>query len=208
MQSLHTIPSNNGSGYSNEASGRAVTNLPGPGILVVTSSAGFSSSGRQGGPFSPASQTYTLQNTGGSSLNWTASRGGSWVTLSANSGTLAAGATTNVTVSINGNGNTLSVGSYSDTITFRNTTNGNGNTSRSVSLTVVAPTPGPGVLELPRPPVGALLVGKEVLLDLPPKPIPFRIPVDPPLAGLPPRLGVGLHCRPVPALWLRELQPV
>ena len=128
--------SNNESGFSNEVSGATPTSATSPGVLAVTSSAGMSSSGKQGGPFSPASQTYTLQNAGGSSINWTASKGKSWVTLSAGSGTLAAGGSANVTVSINSNANSQSVGSYSDTITFQNTTNGSGNTSRSVSLIV------------------------------------------------------------------------
>ncbi len=128
--------SNNESSFSSEVSGTAPTSGTSPGILSVTSSTGMSSSGKQGGPFSPASQTYTLQNTGGSSISWTASKGKSWVTLSASSGTLAAGGSASVTVSINSNANSLSVGSYSDTVTFQNATNGSGNTSRILSLTI------------------------------------------------------------------------
>ncbi len=44
------------------------------GSLSVTPSTGLTSSGTQGGPFSPSSQTYTLQNTGGTSINWTCSQ--------------------------------------------------------------------------------------------------------------------------------------
>ncbi len=51
------------------------------GSLSVTPSTGLTSSGNQGGPFSPSSQTYTLQNTGGTSINWTAAKGQSWVTF-------------------------------------------------------------------------------------------------------------------------------
>ncbi|MEW6507331.1 MAG: N-acetylmuramoyl-L-alanine amidase [Bacteroidota bacterium] len=109
---------------------------PQPGILSVSPSDGFSSSGNQGGPFSPSSKTYTLSNTGGSSINWTATKSQTWVTLSSTNGTLAAGASTTVTVSINSNANSLSPGSYSDNMNFTNTTNGNGNTSRAVSLSV------------------------------------------------------------------------
>jgi len=107
-----------------------------PGLLSVTPSDGLISSGNQGGPFSPSSKSYTLQNTGGSSINWTASKGQAWVTLSSAGGTLGPGSSTTVTVSINSNANGLAAGSYGDTVSFTNTTNGNGNTTRPVSLTV------------------------------------------------------------------------
>ena len=111
---------------------------PIPGTLSITPSGGFSASGSQGGPFSPASQIYTLRNGGGTTLNWTASRVQNWVNLSSTSGALAAGASTTVTVSINSNANGLNPGNYSDTVTFTNTTNGNGNTTRPVALAVQA----------------------------------------------------------------------
>ncbi|MGZ5467705.1 MAG: BACON domain-containing protein [Candidatus Aminicenantales bacterium] len=107
-----------------------------PGALTVTPAGGLSSSGPEGGPFSPPSQIYTLRNSGASTLSWTASRTRTWISLSAASGTLAAGDSTTVTVSINGSANSLVVGEYNDTITLTNTTNGNGNTSRPVALSV------------------------------------------------------------------------
>jgi M6 family metalloprotease-like protein len=94
------------------------------------------SSGTYGGPFAPFSMVYTLENTGGTSIEWTATKSQSWVTLSAGSGTLASGASTTVTVSINSNANALDAGDYSDTVSFINTTNGNGDTTRGVSLDV------------------------------------------------------------------------
>ncbi len=106
------------------------------GTLAVTPSENLSATGSTGGPFSPSSLQYTLSNPGNSSINWTASSSANWITLSATSGTLAAGANTTVTVSINSNANTLGINSYSDTVSFTNTTNGNGNTTRAVSLTV------------------------------------------------------------------------
>ena len=108
---------------------------------TVTPSDGLTSSGNQGGPFSPPSKSYTLQNTGGSLINWTISKGQAWTTLSSTSGTLAAGASTTVTVSINSNANTLPVGSYSDIVSFTNTTNGNGNTTIPVTLTITGAKP-------------------------------------------------------------------
>jgi uncharacterized repeat protein (TIGR02543 family) len=109
-----------------------------PGVLSVTPGTGLNASGNKGGPFSPSSQAYTLQNTGGTSINWNASKTQTWVTLSPASGSLAAGASATVTASINSNANSLNGGSYSDTVNFVNSTNGNGNTSRSVTLSVNA----------------------------------------------------------------------
>ncbi len=108
------------------------------GPMTVSPAGGLTSSGIAGGPFTPLSQIYTLTNTGAASMNWTASKVASWVTLSAAGGTLAAGANTTVTASINSGANSLAVGSYSDNVTFTNTTSGTGNTTRPVSLTVNA----------------------------------------------------------------------
>jgi hypothetical protein len=106
-----------------------------PGVLAVTPAEGFDSAGVEGGPFTPSSRTYTLANTGGSAIDWTAAKTRTWTTLSATSGTLAAGDSTTVTVSINAAANTLVPGSYGDTVTFTNT-DGQGTTTRSVALTV------------------------------------------------------------------------
>jgi uncharacterized repeat protein (TIGR01451 family)/uncharacterized repeat protein (TIGR02543 family) len=128
-----------------------------PGSLAVTPSSGLSASGKQGGPLSPSEQIYTLQNTGGTSINWTASKAQSWVTLSSMSGTLAAGVSTTVTVSVNDNANSLKVSLYRDTVKFRNTTNGSGNTSRPVTLRV---NPGPQAIT-----VATNVAGLEISVD-------------------------------------------
>ena len=109
------------------------------GILEVTPGTGLSMSGPEGGPFSPPSQTYTLTNSGASTINFTISKSASWVSLSKTSGTLAPGASTTVLVAVNSNAAFLSPATYSDTVSFTNTTNGTGNTSRSVTLLVEAP---------------------------------------------------------------------
>ncbi len=74
------------------------------GSLYVTPVEDFSSSGNQGGPFDPPSKTYTLKNTGGSSLNWTATNGANgadFTSLSGKAGTLLPGETTTVTARLN-----------------------------------------------------------------------------------------------------------
>src|ERR1051326_7890780 len=112
------------------------------GVLLVTPTNGLVSSGTIGGPFSPSSQLYALSNSGTASLGWSAIKSQSWVSLSVSSGTLAVGASANVTVSVNPNANSLSVGNYADTVTFTNLTDGNGTTNRLVTLTV-NPIPAP-----------------------------------------------------------------
>jgi hypothetical protein len=126
----------NGNGNTTRAVSLTITAA---GVLSVTPTTGLTSTGLVGGPFTPSSQAYTLQNTGGASLAWTAAKTQTWTTLSASSGTLSAGASTTVTVSINSGANALTAGTYSDTVTLTNTTNGNGNTTRAVNLTVTAP---------------------------------------------------------------------
>ena len=117
-----------------------VVTIPTAGVLSVSPGTGLSASGPPGGLFSPSSQTYTLTNTGGTSVNWTAGKTQSWVTLSKSSGTLAAGGQDQVTVSINSGANSLAASGspYSDTVTFTNTTNGNGSQSRTASLTITS----------------------------------------------------------------------
>ena len=112
--------------------------------LAVTPAGGLVSSGVYGGPFTPASVQYTLQNTGAGAIQWTAGKTSNWVDLSASSGTLAGGASTTVTVSIHGNANDLEVGDYGDLVTFTNATKGTTSTTRSVNLDVR----GPGTLEV------------------------------------------------------------
>ena len=111
---------------------------PTGGILAVSPSEGLTSSGNEGGPFSPDSKQYILTNTGDAAIDWSAAKSQAWLDLSPAGGLLDAGASATVTVSINANANVLSAGIHQDSVTFSNDTNGAGNTPRPVSLTVNA----------------------------------------------------------------------
>jgi hypothetical protein len=92
---------NNKQNYSLFIDGQAVDRLE------VSPAGDFVQSAPPGGPFSPASMTYVLSNTSGSSLSWTAAKTAAWLDLSAASGTLPAGATAAVTVSLNATAESL-----------------------------------------------------------------------------------------------------
>lgn len=117
----------------------SLTVLP-AGDLAVSPAGTFDPSGTQGGPFTPATATWTLSNPGDATLSWTVAKTVSWLSLDTTGGTLAPGATATVTATLLGAANSLDSGSYADTITFTNTTTSRGNTSRAVNLTV---RPGP-----------------------------------------------------------------
>jgi hypothetical protein len=106
--------------------------------LGVTPTTTLSSSGQTGGPFTPASQIYTLTNGGAASLNWTASVNQTWLSVSQSSGTLAAGASTTVAVSLSALANGLIAGSYSGTASFTDVTSG-AIIARQASLKVTPP---------------------------------------------------------------------
>ncbi len=109
-------------------------------VLAVTPGGNFASSGNVGGPFSPTSTTFTVQNSGSGTMNWTASSSNTGVaTVSPTSGSLGAGASTSVTVQLAAGVNSLSIGTYLSTLTFTNSTNGSGNTTRTATLTVNNP---------------------------------------------------------------------
>ena len=110
-----------------------------PGSLTVTPATALSAAGAPGGPFTPSSATYTLQNSGNAPITWNASKTQQWVTLSlSGGGSLAPGGTATVTVSLNATAATLAAGNYSDSVIFTNATNGSGTTTRTVNLTVAA----------------------------------------------------------------------
>ncbi len=104
--------------------------------LGVTPYAALVSAGDVGGPFSPGSQEYTLENKGEAALNYSVTTNEDWLSISPGTGSLASGATVLVTVSINAAADTMAAEFYEGSVEFANTTTGEGNATRDVELTV------------------------------------------------------------------------
>ena len=93
-----------------------------PDILQISPVTPFVASGPVGGPFSAASQSFSLTNTGTASLNWFLVNTSAWLNASLDSGVLAIGGQTNVTISLNSTANTLLPGIYTASVWFTNQT--------------------------------------------------------------------------------------
>jgi hypothetical protein len=118
----------------------ALQNITSPGSLAVTPGH-LAASGAAGGSFTPAAFSYTLSNTGASTIQWTAAASAPWLALSAAEGSLAPGASSTLTVSLNGTAGGLGTGYYTGVLRFTNRTNALGDTLRPASL-IVTDQPG------------------------------------------------------------------
>jgi hypothetical protein len=129
MTAEFTVPTNFQAGTYDlvvVANGNSSTSVPfdyAPDDLHVSPSGGVMITGPTNGPFSPSTQTYTLQNNGGSTLDWSAGSTGSWLALSPGSGSLAAGTSTNVVVNL-ANATGLAPATYNATVAFTNLASG------------------------------------------------------------------------------------
>ncbi len=75
--------------------------IVGQGQLFVSPYGGFSVTGPQSGPFSPAAKTYRLTWVGVTNLQWSTDFSANWITASPASGTLTNGQYVDVTISVN-----------------------------------------------------------------------------------------------------------
>ena len=107
-----------------------------PGELTITPETAWLGEGETGGPFTPASITYTLGNTGESALDWTASKTATWFDLNSDGGSIQPGATVEITASLSAQAEALEPGDYTDLISFVNASSGVGNTIRDVVLSI------------------------------------------------------------------------
>lgn len=96
-----------------------------PDALGVLPGSGFNASGTFGGPFSPASQGFSLTNSDGASLNWSLINTPFWLNASPAGGTLAPGAVAGVTANLNNAAAaTLAPGVYTANVGFSNLISG------------------------------------------------------------------------------------
>ncbi|MHC4786431.1 MAG: agmatine deiminase family protein, partial [Planctomycetota bacterium] len=104
--------------------------------MQVTPGLGLHASGPLGGPFSPASVVYTLENSTAAPIDYDVTHTASWLSVTNPSGTIAPLSTVDVTVSINSGADVLGIGVHTDTVDFVNLTDHHGDTTRDVELIV------------------------------------------------------------------------
>ena len=88
--------------------------------LAATPASGWVAAGAPGGPFSPATRTYVLTNSGSQSLPWTAFRDVGWLDVSPAGGVLAPGASEAVEAALNALAYAQPLGTYPGQLVFSN----------------------------------------------------------------------------------------
>ncbi len=96
----------------------------------------LAASGQRGGPFTPDSAIYVLENRNETSMDYEVTASMDWVEISNAGGTLPGLGTVDVTVSFNAQAGTLLHGLHEGTIYFSNLTDNDGDTDHAVSLEV------------------------------------------------------------------------
>ena len=91
---------------------------------TVIPSAAFASIGEAGGPFDPASKTYTIRDTNSFSTSWSIAADVPWLSISETNPVVTPLVPRNIIVSFSANANALAPGSYEGSVTFRNLTTG------------------------------------------------------------------------------------
>jgi hypothetical protein len=104
--------------------------------IVVTPRAALAASGPVGGPFTPSSVTYEVENPGPGTMGYTVTATQPWLTITNGTGTIPSHSSVEVTVELNVIASLLGGGVYTDALTFTNTTDGIGNCTRQVRLEV------------------------------------------------------------------------
>jgi hypothetical protein len=102
----------------------AVTNLN-PSLLSITgTSSYYYSGGFAGGPFTPDTFTYSLENTSQTAANWKLTGIPAWLTASSTSGHVGPGETQTISLHLSPVASTLAEGGYTANLNFQNCTGG------------------------------------------------------------------------------------
>ena len=126
-------------GWGTPRGGSLLTALALPEPLRIFPAGPLVFSGPVGGPFSPASQTYALTNSGGGALSWSLANTSSWFNVSPVSGSLARGGRgATVTLSVASAATNFPPGAFPATFEFSNRTD-KFVQDRSALLAVVTP---------------------------------------------------------------------
>jgi len=88
--------------------------------LAVSPTKGFTAVGPVGGPFTSATQTFILTNLGNSPVAWSIINTSAWLTVSANSGSLAVNGQTSVTAGVSAGADALAAAVYRSSLVFTN----------------------------------------------------------------------------------------
>jgi hypothetical protein len=110
----------------------------GHGILVSPED-DLAAEGDPGGPYTPSSIIYTIENAGPASFDYVVSADEFWVTVIDGEGTLPGYGTAEVTVELNELSESLGDGYYTSVVTFENTTNHIGDDTRVVTVCTADP---------------------------------------------------------------------
>jgi uncharacterized repeat protein (TIGR03803 family) len=126
-------------GWGTPQGSNLLTALALPEPLRISPAADRVFAGPVGGPFSPATQTYSLTDNGSGSLNWSLANASPWFTVVPTNGTVVRGGpATTVTINLTPTATNLPAGSYSAFLRFMNLTDKFVQT-RQVTLAVVTP---------------------------------------------------------------------
>jgi hypothetical protein len=113
-----------------------IDHLPANPGLQVSPAGDFVSEGPEGGPFTPASQDYLVQNWGDAGIDYRVTCVADWLTLTGDTGYLAPGETATVTVSVNASAGALQPGMHHDVLKFENLTTHEGDAERDARLLI------------------------------------------------------------------------
>ena len=107
--------------------------------MAVTPASDFESAGNAGGPFTPPSMTYTLENMLDIPLNYEITWEADWLSVDLPSGFIPEASTLDVALSLNENAEDLPNGVYEERVYFTNTSDDSGSTVRDVVLRIGVP---------------------------------------------------------------------